>query len=64
MSVAIPFTIWVFDCPECGGQTEIEDGEPYFTETCWDCGQPIRMGSPDWGDDQACPLDTPCEVLP
>ena len=49
---AIPYTVWVFDCPLCGGQTELGDAEPYGAEDCLDCGETIRMGSPDWVDDE------------
>lgn len=51
MSSAIPYTVWVFDCPLCGGQTMVGDREPYSDEDCADCGESIRMGSPDWDDD-------------
>ena len=49
---ANPYTVWVFDCPVCGGRTDIGDQEPYSDEDCADCGESIWMGSPDWDGDE------------
>jgi hypothetical protein len=42
---AQPYTIYVFDCPYCGGRTEIGDVEPDDSEECDDCGATVGMDS-------------------
>ena len=40
---AEPYTIWVFDCPACSGQTEIGDRDPQPVEQCDDCGAKVPI---------------------
>lgn len=43
---ATPYTIYFFDCPHCGGRTEIGDQDPGPTEECADCEETIEMSTP------------------
>ena len=40
---AKPYTVWVFDHDECGGQTSLGDTEPGQTERCEECGAEVEM---------------------
>ncbi|MBT2484823.1 MULTISPECIES: hypothetical protein [unclassified Microbacterium] len=41
---ATPYQVYVFDCPRCGGRTEIGDQDPAAVEECADCGVDVVMG--------------------
>lgn len=40
---ATPYTVYVFDCPSCGGPTTLGEDYPSATEECSGCGIEVAM---------------------
>lgn len=40
---AEPYSVYVFDCPACDGQTMLGDADVSDTEECSDCGATVVM---------------------
>lgn len=36
-------TVYVFDCPACGGVTDLGDVDPEGEQQCDDCGAPVTI---------------------
>lgn len=42
---ATVYSIYRFDCPDCGGTTDLGDADPEEIEECLDCGARVRLSS-------------------